>query len=62
MTKQKTVIDQLLAMLEFKADPEALSRADEKLKEFNRRLQALAHGLNIVVPDNVVAQERRNEC
>ena len=62
MTKQKTVIDQLLTMLEFKADPEALSRADEKLKEFNRRLQALAHGLNFVVPEHEVAQERRSEC
>ena len=62
MTKQKTVIDELVSLLDFKADPEALSRADEKLKEFNRRLQALAHGLNIVVPDNEVAQERRNEC
>ena len=62
MKKQKTVIDQLTAMLGFKADAEVLDMADRKLKEFNRRLQALAHGLNIVVPDNDVAQERRSEC
>ncbi len=62
MTKQKTVIDQLLTMLEFRADAEAPIEAEKKLMDFNRRLQALAHGLNIVVPDNVVAQERRNEC
>ena len=46
MTKQKTVIDELVSLLDFKADPEALSRADEKLKEFNRRLQAVRPGRN----------------
>ncbi len=73
MTKQKTakldlngqeatIIDEVVAKLGFKADPEALSRADEKLKEFNRRLQSLARGCNFVVRDNEVAQERRSEC
>ena len=62
MKKQKTAIDELVSLLGFKADPEALSRADEKLKEFNRRLQSLARGSNFVVRDYEVARERRSEC
>ena len=72
MTKQKTakldlngqeatIIDELISLLDFKADPEALSRADEKLKEFNRRLQSLARGFNFMFPEHEVAQERRSE-
>ena len=33
MTKQKTVIDQLLTMLEFRADAQALDRVDQKIEE-----------------------------
>ncbi len=62
MTKQKTVIDQLLTMLEFRADAQALDRFKQRLEDFDRRLQSLARGCNFVVPDNEVAQERRSEC
>ena len=61
MKKQKTVIDQLTAMLGFKADAEALDMADRKLKNFNRRLQSLARGSNFVFREHEVAQERRSE-
>ena len=38
MTKQKTVIDQLLAMLEFRADADSLDRFKQRLEDFDRRL------------------------
>ena len=41
MTKQKTVIDQLLAMLEFRADAEALDRVKHRLEDLAGRLQAV---------------------
>ena len=44
MTKQKTVIDQLLAMLEFRADADSLDRVKHKLEDFDRRLQAVRSG------------------
>ena len=42
MTKQKTVIDQLLTMLEFRADSQALDRVKQRLEDFDLRLQAAA--------------------
>ena len=44
MKKQKTVIDQLLAMLEFRADSQALDRVKHKLEDLDRRLQAVRSG------------------
>ena len=48
MTKQKTVIDQLLAMLEFRADSQALDRFKQRLEDFDRRLQAAARRMQVV--------------
>ena len=40
MKKQKTVIDQLVAKLGFRADPEALDIAKRKLRDLETRVQA----------------------
>ena len=48
MTKQKTVIDQLLTMLEFRADAQALDRFKQRLEDFDRRLQAAARRMQVV--------------
>ena len=48
MTKQKTVIDQLLAMLEFRADSQALDRVKQRLEDFDLRLQAAARRMQVV--------------
>ena len=48
MTKQKTVIDQLLAMLEFRADADSLDRFKQRLEDFDRRLQAAARQMQVV--------------
>ena len=44
MTKQKTVIDQLLTMLEFRADAQALDRLKQRLEDLDRQLQAVRSG------------------
>ncbi len=48
MTKQKTVIDQLLTMLEFRADAQALDRFKQRLEDFDLRLQAAARRMQVV--------------
>ena len=48
MTKQKTVIDQLLAMLEFRADAQALDRVDQKIEELSRGFEAAARKMQVV--------------
>ncbi len=48
MTKQKTVIDQLLTMLEFRADSQALDRVKQRLEDFDLRLQAAARRMQVV--------------
>ena len=48
MTKQKTVIDQLLAMLEFRADAQALDRVQQRLEDFDLSLQAAARRMQVV--------------
>ena len=42
MTNQKTAIDDVVAELGFRADPESLDRAKRKLKELGRQLQGEA--------------------
>ncbi len=48
MTKQKTVIDQLLAMLEFRADAQALDRVDQKIEELSRGFEAATRKMQVV--------------
>ena len=48
MKKQKTVIDQLLAMMEFRADSQALDRVDQKIKELSRGFEAAARKMQVV--------------
>ena len=48
MTKQKTVIDQLLTLLEFRADAQALDRVKQRLEDFDLRLQAAARKMQVV--------------
>ena len=44
MTKQKTVIDQLVTLLGFRADADSLDRVKHKLEDFDRQLQAVRSG------------------
>ena len=42
MKKQKTVIDHLATLLEFRADADALNRVDQKIEELSRGFEAAA--------------------
>ena len=48
MRKQKTAIDQLLTMLEFRADAQALDRVDQKIEELSRGFEAAACRMQVV--------------
>ena len=48
MKKQKTVIDQLITMLEFRADADSLDRVDQKIEELSRGFEAAAQKMQVV--------------
>ena len=48
MKKQKTVIDQLLTLLEFRADADSLDRVDQKIEELSRGFEAAAQKMQVV--------------